>query len=258
MAKLGDQAVGSIVKLNVNGTPRNFIVVHQGLPSSAYDNSCNNTWLLMEDCYASMAYGSSNNSYPASTVHSYLNNTFINLLDEDIKNVITSVKIPYTNGTGLSSNPTLSGANGLSVKVFALSASEVGGWSNAREEGAVLDYFKGANDSKRIAKLDGTNKAWWLRSPQNNDTSSAIQVNAYGSIQGYPRSMAHGVRPALMLPLNLSVDGSGNVVVKKFSGYANIGGVNKELSGGYVNIGGAWKEVSGAYMNVGGIWKEMA
>lgn len=44
----------------------------------------------------------------------------------------------------------------------------------------------------------------------------------------------------------------------KLSGYANIGGVNKELSGGYVNIGGAWKEISGAYMNVGGTWKEMA
>ncbi len=257
MAKLGDQAVGSIVKLNVNGTARNFIVVHQGLPSSAYDSSCNSTWLLMEDCYDSMKYGN-DNSYPASTVHSYLNNTFINLLDEDIKNIITSVKIPYTNGTGLSSNQTLSGSNGLSVKVFSLSASEVGGWSNARVEGAVLDYFKDANSSKLMAKLNGSYKAWWLRSPQDNDKSSAVQVSAYGSIQGYPASIAHGVRPALMLPLNLAVDGSGNVVVKKFSGYANIGGVNKELSGGYVNIGGAWKEISGAYMNVGGVWKPMA
>lgn len=39
-AKLGTKAVGSIVKLNVNGAAKEFIVVHQGKPSSLYDESC--------------------------------------------------------------------------------------------------------------------------------------------------------------------------------------------------------------------------
>lgn len=49
---LGSKAVGSIVKLKVGGTLTDFIVVHQGRPStSLYDASCDGTWLLMKDCY---------------------------------------------------------------------------------------------------------------------------------------------------------------------------------------------------------------
>ena len=43
---LSTKAVGSTVKLTVNGKAREFIVVHQGKPSSVYDESCNGTWLL--------------------------------------------------------------------------------------------------------------------------------------------------------------------------------------------------------------------
>ena len=49
MAKLlGQVAVGSIVKLNENGSPTNYIVVNQGIPGNSplYDASCNGTWLL--------------------------------------------------------------------------------------------------------------------------------------------------------------------------------------------------------------------
>lgn len=41
------------------------------------------------------------------------------------------------------------------------------------------------------------------------------------------------------------------------SGYVNINGTNKELTGeGYVTIGGVQKEIVGAYVNIGGVWKE--
>ena len=33
-AKLGSKAVGRIVKIKVNGTLQEFIVVHQGIPSN--------------------------------------------------------------------------------------------------------------------------------------------------------------------------------------------------------------------------------
>ena len=48
-ATIGTKAVGSIVKLTVGGTLRNFIIVHQGKPSSLYDASCDGTWLLRKD-----------------------------------------------------------------------------------------------------------------------------------------------------------------------------------------------------------------
>ena len=34
LVKLGNKAVGSIVKLNVDGVAKEFIVVHQGLPGT--------------------------------------------------------------------------------------------------------------------------------------------------------------------------------------------------------------------------------
>ena len=39
--RLGNVAVGGIVKLKENGSPKNYIVVHQGLPGAMYDASCN-------------------------------------------------------------------------------------------------------------------------------------------------------------------------------------------------------------------------
>ena len=56
LVKLSTKAVGSTVKIKVNGTLRNFIVVHQGRPSSLYDASCDGTWLLMEDIYEGRAW----------------------------------------------------------------------------------------------------------------------------------------------------------------------------------------------------------
>ena len=44
---LGTKSVGSIVKLKENGAAVNYIVVHQGKPSSSYDSSCDGTWLLL-------------------------------------------------------------------------------------------------------------------------------------------------------------------------------------------------------------------
>ena len=42
---LSAKAVGSTVKLKVGGTARNFIVVHKGKPSAAYDASCDGVWV---------------------------------------------------------------------------------------------------------------------------------------------------------------------------------------------------------------------
>ena len=127
-AKLGTKAVGSTIKLKVNGSAKNFIVVHQGKPSSVYDNSCNGTWLLMKDIYTASTFGNSN-SYKDSSIHSYLNNTFYNLIDSEIRAAVKQVKIPYQNGSG-NGGSLATGANGLSTKVFLLSSYEVG-WTTS-------------------------------------------------------------------------------------------------------------------------------
>lgn len=123
--RLGAKAVGSTVKIKVNGTVKDFIIVHQGKPSSVYDDSCNGTWVLMKDIYTTYTFGN-NNSYKDSSIHTYLNGTFYNLIDSDIRAAIKQVKIPYQNGTGGGDGSLATGANGLSTKVFLLSGYEVG------------------------------------------------------------------------------------------------------------------------------------
>ena len=44
---LSSKAIGSTIKLKVNGSAKDFIVVHQGKPSSVYDDSCDGTWVLL-------------------------------------------------------------------------------------------------------------------------------------------------------------------------------------------------------------------
>lgn len=210
--KLGTKAVGSIVKIKVNGASKDFIVVQQGNPNtSTYDSSCAGTWLLMKDIYTTSTFGNSN-SYKDSSIHTYLNSTFYNLIDSDIRNAIKQVKIPYQNGTG-SGGSLATGSNGLSTKVFLLSGTEVG-FSNAsymNTEGTKLAYFDSA--SKRIAYNGSSAAIWWLRSPGTNNNYYVWGVLTDGSYSSYWYNDSYGVRPAFILPSTLVVSDDGTVSV---------------------------------------------
>ena len=206
--KLSTKAVGSIVKIKVNGAAKDFIIVHQGLPSSAYDASCNGVWVVMKDIYTTMKWDGSNNDYLNSDMTAYLNGTFISLIDADIRNAIKQVKIPYTN---YSNNNVMSGSNGLSCKVFLLSGTEVGfsGVSYMNTEGAKLSYFNSA--SKRIAYNGSSAAFWWLRSPYTYDNYNVWYVYADGSNSNDWYNNSCGVRPAFVLPSTLVVSDDGTV-----------------------------------------------
>lgn len=214
---LSTKAVGSTVKLTVNGKAREFIVVHQGKPSSVYDESCNGTWLLMKDIYENRVWQSGNiNKYESSDIHSYLNNTFLKLFDSNIQGAIKQVKLPYRKNGG-SGGTTQQGANGLPCKIFLLSAPEVHYEHSYIDsgEGAALSYFascvtNGA-DSKRVAYLNGSAANWWLRSPGTHGTYGVWNVYSDGGCGSYGASGSRGIRPALVLPSTLLVSDDGTV-----------------------------------------------
>lgn len=214
--KLGTKAVGSIVKIKVNGASKDFIVVQQGNPNtSTYDSSCNGTWLLMKDIYTTSTFGN-NNSYKDSSIHTYLNGTFYNLIDSNIRAAIKQVKIPYQNGTG-SGDSLATGSNGLSTKVFLLSGYEVG-WTTSDNsyfprDGAKLDYFGSGSggNSKRVAYNGSSAAIWWLRSPYTSNGSYVWVVGADGSGSGSWYGDSYGVRPAFVLPSTLVVSDDGTV-----------------------------------------------
>ena len=217
--KLGTKAVGSIVKLKVGGAAKEFIVVHQGLPSSMYDASCNGTWLLMKDIYENRQWHNSDvNKYETSDINTYLNGPFFNLFDSNIQGIIKQVKIPYRKNGG-SGGVDQSGVNGLSAKIFLLSGYEVG-WTTSDnsffpQDGAKLDYFESGTDTsannKRIAYLNGSAAYWWLRSPSTNTTNAVWRVLSSGNYRSLGPPSSIGIRPALVLPSDALVDDSGNV-----------------------------------------------
>lgn len=254
---LSSKAIGSTIKLKVNGSARNFIVVHQGKPSSVYDDGCNGTWLLMQDIYENRAWHSSNtNDYANSTIHSYLNSTFLNLFESNIKNAIKQVKLPYRKGSGASTTVT-SGSNGLSAKIFLLSATETSfDFSYMPSgEGAELAYFKGcadnSSDSKRVAYLNGSATGWWLRSPSCSYSYIALYVDSNGDWGSNFCSYSYGIRPALILPSTLLVSDDGTVSTNTAPSTPGSISVPSSIMGG-TNISISWAKSSDAESNLAG------
>lgn len=209
---LSTKAVGSTVKLNVNGAAKEFIVVHQGKPGSQYDDSCNGTWLLMKDIYEKRQWGSST-AYASSSIHSYLNSTFLGLFDSNIQEAIKQVKIPYLgkDGSGI-----YSGADGLPAKIFLLASSEISSGNAAKKDGALLTYFdQNTGADARIAYLDGKATIWWTRSPTGLGLSYVVYVSTAGAVTGGSNNAgpggSKGIRPALVLPSTLLVSDDGTV-----------------------------------------------
>lgn len=226
--RIGVVGVGQTVSCEVDGAKTNLIVVHQGLPSSSYDSSCNGTWLLFEDIYSKQYWNTNyngespsgaaiqTNDYALSSVNTYLNDTLFNKLN--IGSVVSQVKIPYTYGA--KSTTVRSGANGLSTKLFLLSAKECGLEQstsgtvyNFNIEGATLDYFSGGASLR--AKYSGAYNQWWLRTPQSRNVGSAALVEKDGTVDGNEsvERTKYGVRPVFIVPSDTYVDVNGNIVV---------------------------------------------
>ena len=256
--RLGAKAVGSTVKIKVNGTVKDFIIIHQGKPSSVYDDSCNGTWLLMKDIYEKRQWNSSNtNDYANSTIHSYLNSTFLNLLEPNIKRAIKQVKLPYRKGSG-SSETVTSGSNGLSAKIFLLSAAETS-FSHAympSGEGTELAYFKGcaddSSDSKRVAYFGRFADFWWLRSPSCSGYSNyALYVGSDGGLDDYLSPSSYGIRPVFVLPSTLLVSDDGTVSTNTAPSTPWNISVPSSIMGG-TNISISWAKSSDDESNLSG------
>lgn len=212
--------VGTLVKVNENGAPVEYMIVNQGNPdASMYDASCDGCWLLRKDIAETRVWDSTNNDYQNSDIHAYLNGDWTSRYEAGVLSQIKQVKIPYVDGTG-SGGSVASGANGLSCKIFLLSGYEVGfstsDSSYLPRDGAKLSYFSSGTSSsannKRIAKLNGSATHWWLRSPYADRTDGVWHVGANGNYGNGDCSNSLGVRPAFILPSTARVDDNLNVL----------------------------------------------
>lgn len=200
---LGNKSVGSIVKLKENGVLVDFYVAKHD-----YENGLNGsgrTLVVRKDCYDTRQWHTSNvNAYATSAIDTWLNSTYKNLLDADIRGVIGTIKIKYTPGNGNTTVGTLERA------IFLLSVTELGrSTSYANTEGTALSIAS----SLQIAYLNGSAVVQWTRSPSTNDTYNACCLGTSGGVNCNYCSNAHGSRPAFTLPSTLSVSDDGSVSV---------------------------------------------
>lgn len=201
---LGNKSVGSIVKLKENGVLVDFYVAKHD-----YENGLNGsgrTLVVRKDCYDTRQWHTSNvNAYATSAIDTWLNSTYKNLLDADIRGVIGATKIKYTPGNGNTTVGTLERA------IFLLSVTELGrSASYANTEGTALSIAS----SLQIAYLNGSAVVQWTRSPLTGGTSGAYCLGADGGVSGGNVCYnTRGSRPAFTLPSTLSVSDDGSVSV---------------------------------------------
>ena len=216
--KISTLEVGTLVKINENGAPVEYLIVNQGLPSSMYDASCDGCWVTRKDIAENRAWNSSNNDYKNSDIQAYLNGAWTSRYSAGVLSQIKQVKILYVNGTG-SGGSVASGANGLSCKIFLLSGYELGWTTSDRpyfpRDGAKLSYFSSgtgsAANNKRIAKYNGSAAGWWLRS-STLSTRYVGLIDSDGNYSNWRCNAADGVRPTLILPSTALVDDELNVL----------------------------------------------
>lgn len=200
---LGNKSVGSIVKLKENGVLVDFYVAKHD-----YENGLNGsgrTLVVRKDCYDTRQWHTSNvNAYATSAIDTWLNNTYKNLLDADIRGVIGTTKIKYTPGNGNTTVGTLERA------IFLLSVTELGKTASyANTEGTALSIAS----SLQIAYLNGSAVVQWTRSPSTINTNNAYYLFTSGDVSNVSCSHASGSRPAFTLPSTLSVSDDGSVSV---------------------------------------------
>lgn len=192
--------VGSIVKIRVNGAYRDFIIVHQGLPSGDYDASCNGVWLLQRYVYDTVSYNA--DFYENSNTHAYMNNTFFPQLEPDVQSIVKWVKIPFRDNKG---------AKGLDTRAFALAAVEIGKSVSDTDSGAALAYFAAGNSAVATYE-NGSAANWWTRTRYKNFLWGNTMYYIYnnGNINNGKGSCA--VRPCIIVPFETLVDEDGYIV----------------------------------------------
>ena len=187
---------GGILMLNENGSPVPFYICKHDYESGL--NGAGRSLLVRKDCYDNRPWHSSNvNAYASSAIDSWLNSTYKNLLDADIRGVIGTTKIKYTPGKRNNTVVTLQRA------IFLLSATELNrsaSWANV--EGTALEIAS----SLQIAYINGRAVVQWTRSPNTAGSGSAVCLDNAGDIDGYGCTSNRGSRPAFTLPGTLGIE----------------------------------------------------
>lgn len=203
--QLGQVAVGTIVKLNENGSPVEFIVGRQNYESGLNGNG--RTLLIRIGSNYTMQWGPSSMSdplYAASTVDTWLNTAYKAMLDAPIQEAIATTKFYYTPSGGASRST-------LERAVFLGSATEFG-FSNS-PNGYVTFNTEGSPLPENIVDKIQYPPESWTRTPT---AQFRVAISTHGSawvpVLGAkaPDFITH-VDPFFTLPSTFYVNDDGEI-----------------------------------------------
>lgn len=227
--------LGTLIKFQENGVATEYMIVHQGNPNTAeYDESCDGTWCLRYKLpIEKTAWSGYINTYKNSTIDMYLNSTFLNKFNDNIKSIIKSIKLPYYDGSGFSGGEEQTLANGMDCKLFLLSLDEVGAYDRGvnlpssnlydySNEGSKLDYFikddsPNSNPEAEALRIttvdDGSSGDYALRSIVLGFNTSNVQIDQVtGRVEGMQVKEKQYIRPAFIIPSDTIIDHDMNVI----------------------------------------------
>lgn len=192
--------LNSLITLQENGVDADYIV-----SSRDYEPGLNGGGrvLLVRKYVAEKGlYNSSDSAlYVNSDLDQYMT-AFANRFDSNLQDAIGSTNIKVANSSDVIET--------VARSVFALSASELGGWlgQNTNDEGAALpNYERFLTDG---ALADGSKATYWLRSKEKGTTAGILLCNTtFGKVDNNA-GMAQfnlGYRPALTMNADYVVTG---------------------------------------------------
>lgn len=202
---LGSKPEGSIVKIKENGKLVDFYVAKQNYESGL--NGTGRVLVVRKDCYDTRQWNSSvASAYATSSIDTWLNDTYKNLLDSNIRTQMGTTTFYYTIGNLETSKTTLKRA------VFLLSATELGKYyTYLNIEGTELSST--VRNLLKIAKLNGSAVFQWTRSPNITGNSATYALDTNGDLRGNICTTTYGSRPAFTLPATIYVSDDGSVTV---------------------------------------------
>ena len=205
--QLNDMSPGDVFKLKLNGDIVEFTVMQKNYESEL--NGSNKVLVMKKELEPEHIYDSDSEYYPDSEIDVYLNNTWINYLDDDIKNLINTSTFYYHRYH-------TSSAYTVSRKIFLLSGAEFGITnSDMYVDGSKVDGADSWWDNYFVPEQWGTPS--WTRSISKSGGSRVYLVynegDSYKGVIDYRCSLSFGFNPAFTLPGNVTLYRDENCVV---------------------------------------------
>ncbi len=176
--------------------PNNPDSSRQKYGNNRYIHSAVRQWLNSNESVFNWQSQHQYDAKPTDSLDLYNGAGFLNRLDPGLASVIGLVNKRVARNTVTDGG----GQDNFTDKVFLLSRVEAGLGTEGDETGEfVYPFYDGIADAGRIKQLNGSNRFWWLRSPNVSNSRYVRNVYADGSLDNNSAYNSRGVSPACVI-----------------------------------------------------------